>query len=233
MTITMKDTGGTPREPVPAGMQMAVCHQVFMLGFQDTNFGMKEQVYLGFQVPAHRTEIKVDEVVQNVPMTIGNRYTLSAHPESNIRKLLEAWRSKKFSDEEAKQFNIGKVLGQGCWINVIHNPKKSDPTVIYSNIASIMPLQPDQAVPAHEGPLMLWDGESPTTEQIANLPEWAAKAVGIFVDPNKPNQPSAQAQTDAFTQTGVPGHGVPPHAADMPHTADLPDGAPFDDDIPF
>ena len=56
--------------------------------------------------------------------------------QGNLRKDLESWRGKAFSETEAEDFDLTKLLGATCMLNVIHNTAKASGRT-YANIASI------------------------------------------------------------------------------------------------
>jgi hypothetical protein len=60
--------------------------------------------------------------------------TLSMHPKSRLRRHIEILRSKVFTDQEAEEFDIIKLLGVSAIINVSINNGDT-------NISSIMPLK--------------------------------------------------------------------------------------------
>jgi hypothetical protein len=60
--------------------------------------------------------------------------TLSMHPKSRLRRHIELWRSKVFTDQEAEEFDIFELLGVTAIINVINNNG-------YAEISSLMLLK--------------------------------------------------------------------------------------------
>ena len=54
--MSSEKAGGGGFEPVPIGTHIARCVTVVDLGVQQTPWGSKEQVYLGFEVPGVRVE---------------------------------------------------------------------------------------------------------------------------------------------------------------------------------
>jgi hypothetical protein len=124
--------------PVPAGSFPAICYRVIDLGTQTSSFNgdEKEQhkVMLSF-------ELKDDDCVMpdKRPMTIHQRYTWSMHEKATLRKHLEAWRAKAFTDADFGDngFDIRNLLGVPCLLSIVHNTK-GDRT--YSNISSIAKL---------------------------------------------------------------------------------------------
>jgi hypothetical protein len=133
---------GTKRELIPSGNYVARCYQMIEIGTVMENFptGPKQQtkVRIGWELP---TELRVfDEAKGEQPLVISNEYTLSMNEKSNLRKMLASWRGKDFTEEEAKCFDVTNLVGVPCFLNIIHKPKKTDPSSIYESIGSISAL---------------------------------------------------------------------------------------------
>ncbi len=131
-----------PRELIPAGNYIARCYQMLQIGTIETEYKgtqkMLEKVRIAWELP---TELKVfKEENGQQPLVISNEYTLSMADKANLRKMLASWRSKDFTEEEAKCFDITKLLGVPCMINIIHSPAKNDPSKMYETIAGVTPL---------------------------------------------------------------------------------------------
>lgn len=134
-----KPTEGGDFTPVPAGTWPAICYRVIDLGTQQTTYAgevqEKHQVMLSW-------ELKDDECVMRdgpkagMPMTMHQTYTWSMHEKSNLRKTLEGWRGKKFSDADFGEggFDVRKLLGVPCLLSVIHNEKGDK---VYANVAGV------------------------------------------------------------------------------------------------
>jgi hypothetical protein len=115
--------------PAPEGLHRAVCVDVVDLGMLETDFGKKHKVYISWQL-----EERMEGVGK--PYLVSKRYTLSLHRKSALRPDLESWRGKPFSDEEVEGFDLEKLIGANCQINVVHN-KTADGT--YANVSAIVP----------------------------------------------------------------------------------------------
>ena len=112
----------TAYEPIAEGTHTAVCDTIIDLGKQVglEEFGGKvvPKVWIGWLV--------TDEVDENGGMKekhIGRIYTASLDKKSNLRKDLEAWRGKPFTEEELAGFDMDNLLGTGCMITVAHEQK--------------------------------------------------------------------------------------------------------------
>lgn len=133
---------GTPRELIPSGNYIARCYQMIEIGtVVDVINGQAKtltKVRIGWELP---TELKVfKEENGEQPRVISKEYTLSMNEKSNLRKMLASWRGKDFTEEEAKCFDITKLLGIPCMLNVIHKPKKTDASKMYEEIGSVSPM---------------------------------------------------------------------------------------------
>jgi hypothetical protein len=138
-----------PRELIPAGNYVARCFSMIELGTVPENYmGETKQlrkVRITWELP---TETKVfDEKKGPQPLAISKEFTLSMHEKGNLRKMLASWRGKDFTDDEAKSFDITKLLGKPCMLNIIHKPGKSDPSKIYEEIAGVTSIPKGFNVP--------------------------------------------------------------------------------------
>lgn len=127
--------------PPPAGTFPSICYRVIDLGTQKTS-------YLGRIKHQHKVllswEIKDDEAMMETddgpkPMTIHQRYTWSTHEKASLRKDLESWRGKTFTEEDfgPEGFDIKNVIGVGCLLGITHNAKDGK---VYANISSVAKL---------------------------------------------------------------------------------------------
>ena len=73
-------------------------------------------------------------------------FTVSMHENAGLRKLLESWRGKSYSEDEAeKGVPLHKLVGVGALVSVEH--KKSGSGRTYAKIKSISPLPKQIAKP--------------------------------------------------------------------------------------
>ena len=171
--LSKAEGGGGGFEPVPVGTHIARCVTVVDLGFQDTPWGAKEKVYIGFEVPGVRVKWTKDDKEYEGPAIIGSQYTNSIHPDSNLGQALVSWRGKAFSEDEKAGFDLFTILDVPCMISVTHNTKGEK---TYANIAAIMGLPKGTPAPARETDILAYTPQD--NEKKANfdkLPEWLQK----------------------------------------------------------
>lgn len=127
--------------PAPPGAHLARCYRVIDLGTQEIEYQGKvsyqRKVLIGWELHGDDADGSPLRAADGKPMTISKRYTLSLGDKANLRADLEAWRGKPFDAQEKKGFDITKLLGQFCMLNVVHMESGGK---TYANIASIGPV---------------------------------------------------------------------------------------------
>jgi len=175
MSLTVKATGGGDFEQTPEGAYIARCIKVIDLGTQTTTgqYGTKAQKKVMVTWELLDNDVKMKD---GKPFAASQFYTASLHEKSQLRKDLEAWRGKKFTDEELAGFDLNNVLGTYCYLQIVHSPDGQ-----YANINSIMSYKGEK--PAGVNPPIAFDISNPDMdvfnsfsdkmrEKIQNTPEW-------------------------------------------------------------
>lgn len=114
---------------------------------------------------------------------VRREFNLSMHEKAGMRLAIESWRGRKFTEEEAGEFDISKLLGHVCLVNVVHKENKKDPKNPYANVASITPPPKGMPVPPAKNPVVIFhlDNYSQTVfeslgkgtrAKIMESPEW-------------------------------------------------------------
>lgn len=120
----------------PAGNHLAICFQVIDLGTQKEEFKgevkFQRKIRISFELPEEKKKFKEDDIEK--PYVISKEYTLSLGKKANLRHDLESWRSKGFTEEELKGFDLAKLLGAPGYVQVIHKTsgKGNDYAVVNS-----------------------------------------------------------------------------------------------------
>jgi hypothetical protein len=197
MPLSFKiNQGNGDFKSVPSGSHIAICNIVVDLGLQPGTQmfpAPKHQVFIRFEVPQERVEwTDKDGKKQEGPIVIGQTFTASMHEKANLRKQLEGWRGRKFTDEEAENFDVSSILGKACMLSVVENVKGDK---VYSNIASIGALPKGFPAPVAENKLLYYAEDN--KESYAALPEWIRKKIDSQIRPDKP-QPDYGDQSVAW-----------------------------------
>lgn len=138
MAITAENKS-QPKVLPPAGTHLARCYQMVHLGHIIEESGayagkLVNKVRLSWELP----DEKHDFGKGPQPFTISQDYTLSMNPKATLRKMLESWRGKPFTEKEAESFDVTKLLGVPCMVSLIH--KKSQAGNAYAAITSVSTL---------------------------------------------------------------------------------------------
>jgi hypothetical protein len=167
-------TNSQPKELIPAGNYIARCYQMIQIGHvKEVILGEVKtlnKVRIGWELPTETKVFNPEKGEQ--PFVISEEYTLSMHEKSNLRKVLASWRGKDFSVEEAGSFDITKLLGVPCMLNIIHRPGKSDPSRMYQKIGSVSPLAKGVVCPAQINQTTVLQYDNFDHNLFASLPDF-------------------------------------------------------------
>lgn len=130
MAIMAKKKKGEYSTP-PEGLYSAVCVDVVDLGLVKTQWGENYKVQIRWQLEEQDPESDPQR-----PYMVLATYTNSLHEKSRLRPMLEAWRGRKFSAEELDGFDLEKLLGVNCQVQVIHNITDKG---TYANVQAVVP----------------------------------------------------------------------------------------------
>lgn len=115
MGIIATDIGGSDFEQVPTGTHNAICYKLVDAGTSLNEYqgeiSKKHNVFIFWELPELR-------MADDRPMSINCQYTLSLNKLSKLRQHLQAWRNKSFTEEELNSFDLTKILGTTCKVDV-------------------------------------------------------------------------------------------------------------------
>lgn len=190
MAFIATDSGGSNFKRVPAGVFIGRCYSLIDLGTQLTTgqYGekMQHKIRIGWELfgeDENGEPLTVDVDGKTMPMTISKSYTVSLHEKAGLRKDLAAWRGRDFTEEEAKAFDVSKLVGAYCMVNVTTSETNGK---TYSNVAGLTPLPGalKNAKPAPVHDQVIFDLDAPDMavfnsfheklqDAIKRSPEWA------------------------------------------------------------
>ena len=120
-------------EAAPEGLWQAVCVDVVDKGMQMTPWGEKPKCAIYWQLSddAGLTEDRNRFLVVQ-------QYGLSLHEKATLRKVLESWRGKQFSEQELQGFDLESVIGSNCQLQIVRVVKGEGRE--YANVQAVVPL---------------------------------------------------------------------------------------------
>ena len=179
MAITAKKGEAFEKELIEAGNYVARCYKMVEIGTVEEEFlGVKKQMHkvrIGWELPTELKTFNPEKGEQ--PCVIDKEYTLSLADKANLRKDLQSWRGKAFSDDEAEAFDITKLLGVPCMLNIIHVQGKKDPTKTYQAIGSVSPMPKGLVCPPQVNDTFVFDYENFDDEKFNSLPDFLKEQI--------------------------------------------------------
>jgi hypothetical protein len=130
------------------------------------------------------------------PFVVSKTYTLSMYEKANLRKDLESWRGKGYTDEEAQRVDITKLIGQPCILSVIHQPRKDDPSKNYVAISSISKLMKGQECPDQINPSRILSYDDFNWDVFESLSDYMKDKIKSSEEFQKLQEPSVVRDTE-------------------------------------
>ncbi len=149
-------------EKCSTGLQQAVCVFVHDIGFQVGQWQGQEKI----QHKVIVTWELAEKMKSGDPFAISKYYTLSLHEKSNLRKDLEGWRGKPFTEDELAGVDLEELRGVNCYLNISATDKDK------RKVVSVAPL------PKGVKPI-----KQVATEPSEKFNEWIARERAKAVNP--------------------------------------------------
>lgn len=122
----------------PAGSFLARLYRIIDIGTQTTEWmgkkKMQRKIIAMFELHGEDNDGQPLQTVEGKPLIVSKRYTLSLDEKATLRKDLETWRGKEFTQEELDGFNLEVLLGKFCMVSITHSTYDGKE---YANIAGI------------------------------------------------------------------------------------------------
>lgn len=172
------ENNGSNYEIVPSGNYVARCYSMVQLGtILETIPGkgqkLLNKVRITWELPNKKKEFKPGEGLK--PFSVSKEFTISMNEKANLRKFLEGWRGKAFTAEQAKVFDITKLLGKECMLNVIH--KTSGAGNQYADLSSASALPEGMTCPPQINPNFEFSFDPYDEEKFKMLPDFLKEKV--------------------------------------------------------
>lgn len=172
--ITATNEGGTNFAPMEQGTYLARCYSMVHIGTVLEEYqGQKKlqnKVRISWEFPTELKEFKQGEGEK--PYVLSKEFTLSLHEKSTLRSFLKSWRGKDFTEDEAKAFDISKLIGVACTASVVHVEKEGKK---YAQIANVSTVMKGATVPAQINQSFELNYDNFDLEKFKSLPEFIRK----------------------------------------------------------
>ena len=142
--MSLTATVGKERDLIEEGIFDGVCSKIIDLGTQYSEIfkNSAHKIRIFWEIVGETIEINGEQM----PRLVSKEFTLSLNEKSKLRQALQSWRGKAFTAEELQGFDLKKVLGVGCQLQIIHKEGSNGTT--YANVETILALPRGRSVPA-------------------------------------------------------------------------------------
>lgn len=121
------------------------------------------------------SELFTDSEGKDMPRMIGKTYTKSLSENAALRKMLEGWRGKKFSDDELQGFDLTVLLGLPCMLTVTHSSSNGK---TYADISGVAAMPKGMEAPPQVYDNLAFDLDAfDALNNIDSLPEFIQEQI--------------------------------------------------------
>jgi len=190
MGLTVKEPEGN-FQLAPEGTHVARCYMVVDMGLQETGYGPKHKIKIGFELPNEAMD-------DGRPFSVSQTYTASLSEKANLRGDLESWRGRAFTEQELQGFDVFNVLGAPAMVSVIHTESNGK---TYANIKSVSAIPKGLTVPNAINDHIKFSLEEYSQEQFDALPEYLRDKINVSgiekpYEPPKSEHPAGEFDDD-------------------------------------
>lgn len=223
MSTNIKDAKSVSNiPPMESGTYAAVGKAVIDLGLQETTFEGKaretNQILIMWEFPDELIELEGEMK----PRTMFQTYTMSTHEKAKLRKTLQSWRGRDFTEQELRDFDIANVIGAPCMITVTQTEKNGN---TYANVSAVGKIMRGVSVQLTTDGWHFDIDNQDTWAIFPILPEWIQKKINSSLTLRQKGL-----QIDRNGQLVNMGNAMPQD--DLPFDNDNPP-MPEDSDLPF
>lgn len=172
MSMIASDNGGQTIPKLEGGVYTAISSAIIDLGLQTSEKFQKTQRKFMMIWNIKGEEVEVNG--EKLPRTMSKEYSFSLNEKSTLRKDLQAWRGKVFTDEELQGFNLLNILNKACQLQIILEEKNGKQ---YNNIAGIMSLPKGTEIEKLENIYHFDIEDESTYMNWVNIPSWIQERI--------------------------------------------------------
>ncbi len=196
MPIIVNEGESKPKQLPPAGTHVARCFSIIDMGTQTSEYMGESKdlhkVRVTWELPEEKAVFKEENGEQ--PFVLSKDYTLSLYEKANLRKDLESWRGKQFTEQELMGFDISRLIGVPCLLSVVH--KTTDKGKTFANISSVSSLAKGMKCPEQINPSVEYSINDKDNDVFRSFPEWLQKKIEEAHEWNNGTTPAAGPEDD-------------------------------------
>ena len=150
---------------IDEGLYGAKVARIIELGDQETKYGVKSQVVIGFTIPSLTVEVG-DEMKQRMMWTFPMNQT--SNPDGKLMKYIKAIK--------ADAVHMNELIGLPCMLEIAHTDPKPDGT-IYANISNITKPMAGMEIDDADIDTFMYEFENGEDEVFDQLGEYRQKQI--------------------------------------------------------
>lgn len=197
MAFPKPSRGGGDFELAPADTHPARCYAVVDLGVQPNDlYGPKHQIRISWELT-------------DCPMADGRNfmvtkyYTFSLNEKATLRKDLESWRGRPFSEDEMDQWSPVDLINAPCLIGIQHKPTNKGG--MRAVVATVTKVPKGLEVPPLTNKPLIYSPEVHDEAAWAALSEKTREQINNRIRQEPPAKaPPAPPLPDNFDDTDIP-----------------------------
>lgn len=196
--MSIKIPKSVPAVQIEPGTYIARCYSMIHIGTVSYEWqgqtNSANKVRITFELPTEKKNFKEGEEAK--PLVISGEWTLSLGKKAKLKPILESWRGKAFSEEEANDFDVTKLVGVPAFLSIIQNEKG------YPEIAGISKLPKGTECPAQVNKSVILDYDNWSDEEFAKLPDFLKKKIESSVEYQKMRGTYQKTEDEEFAESG-------------------------------
>ena len=180
MSFVLNNQSSGKKELLEPDYYLARCYAVVITGtsFNQTFGNTQTKVTFLWELPSVLINFEKDGETVTAPKTISKSFTLSMNERATLRKNLESWIDRSFTEDELRDgVDISKFCGTPCRLS-IGQGQKQDGTK-YNSVDKVVRMKSDDKCPKLFNEKILFDITDPEQDLsvLDKLPAWIAETV--------------------------------------------------------
>lgn len=165
---------------VPAGLHDAICYGVVHIGTQKSEYQgkpkLRNTVYIMYELPSVTHEFNEDKGEE--PAVVSKKFTYTYSERGNLLDWINTWSNGKVSKKNINDFDIEKLVGIGCKLQIIEDEGSNGS---YSYPKGIISLTEKEKETLNKGalynPIQVYSVDEHDQEKFDKLPNWLQNKV--------------------------------------------------------
>lgn len=178
--MSLNVTEGNSFTPAPTGLHAAVCVWVIDLGIQATPFGNKPKILMAWELVNALQD-------DGRPFVISRQFGATLSKQGALRPLIESWRGRPLTQEEAAGFDLKTLVGSPCKVLIQHAETKDGR--LFANVQAVIKADPGQPTTT-QATMVFFDQDQPDPVAQSKLPDWISRLIEQAVRVEKKPAPA-------------------------------------------